>query len=154
VTDSNIQKGRPSWGLKFFLNPLIFSHSQISPLAKGQQIIEYKLLSLSLSLSDKVLTTARPSYLHNLISYHSSTSSQYALLICCHSFSLANYLLIENHRSLIYICITSSLESTSRFIPSASPFLSRFTSSSTDSWLCHLTNSRLKTYLFNKSFPP
>ena len=51
MTDSNIQKGRPSWGLKFFLNPLIFSHSQISPLAKGQQIIEYKLLSLSLSLS-------------------------------------------------------------------------------------------------------
>jgi len=29
------------------------------------------------------------------------------------------------------ICITSSLESTSRFIPSASPVLSRFTSSST-----------------------
>jgi len=34
-------------------------------------------------------------------------------------------------RSFIYMCITSSLESTSRFIPSASPFLSRFTSSST-----------------------
>jgi len=35
------------------------------------------------------------------------------------------------HWSLIQICITSSLESTSRFIPSASPVLSRFTSSST-----------------------
>ena len=63
--------------------------------------------------------------------YLSSISSQYLLLICCHSFSPANHLLLENHRSLIYICITSSLESTSRFIPSSSPFSSRFTSSST-----------------------
>jgi len=62
--------------------------------------------------------------------YLSSISSQYLLLICCHSFSPANHLLLENHRSLIYICITSSLESTARFISSASPVLSRFTSSS------------------------
>jgi len=38
---------------------------------------------------------------------------------------------VENHRSLVQIYITSSLESTSRFISSASPLLSRFTSSST-----------------------
>ena len=43
--------------------------------------------------------------------------SQYPLLICCHSFSPTNHLLVENHRSLIQICITPSLESTPRFIP-------------------------------------
>ena len=37
----------------------------------------------------------------------------------------------QNHRSLILICITSSLESTSRYILSASPVLSRFASSFT-----------------------
>jgi len=57
--------------------------------------------------------------------------SQYPLFICCHPFSPTNHLLIENHRSLIQVCITPSLESTSKFIPSASPVLSRFTSSST-----------------------
>jgi len=61
----------------------------------------------------------------------SSTPSQYPLLICCHPFSPANHLLIENHRSLVQIYTTSSLESTSRFISSASPVLSRFTSPST-----------------------
>jgi len=64
------------------------------------------------------------------------TSSQYPLLICCHSFSPANHLL-ENHRLLIKICITSSLESTSRFMPSASAVLSRFTSSSTYQRISH-----------------
>ena len=46
-------------------------------------------------------------------------------------FSRFYQLLLENHRSLIQICIISSLESTCRFIPSSSPVLSRFTSSST-----------------------
>jgi len=87
---------------------------------KVNERIEYKLLSLTY----KVLTTAQPNYLHNLI-------SQYQLLVRCHSFSPTNHHLLENHRSLILIYITSSLESTSRFIPSASPVLSRFTSSST-----------------------
>jgi len=75
--------------------------------------------------------------------------------------------------------ITSYLESTSRFISSASPVLSRFTSSSTcqpisvivPAIIIHhshthtrlfdfshflimgLLHSRLRTYLFNKSFP-
>jgi len=47
------------------------------------------------------------------------------------SLSPGNHLLLENYRSLIYICITSSLKSTSGFILSASPVLSRFTSLST-----------------------
>jgi len=50
--------------------------------------------------------------------------SQYHLLICCQSFSPANHLLLKNQRSLVQICINSSLESTSRFIPSASPVTS------------------------------
>jgi len=37
----------------------------------------------------------------------------------------------KNHRSLIQICITPSLETTSWFIPSASPVMSRLTSSFT-----------------------
>ena len=50
-----------------------------------------------------ILTTAQPSYLHNLISLQPPRSTR----------------------------SNSSLELTSRFIPSASPFLSRFTSLST-----------------------
>jgi len=38
---------------------------------------------------------------------------------CCHTFSLTNHFLSENHRSLIQLCITPSLESTPWFIPSA-----------------------------------
>jgi len=53
----------------------------------------------------------------------------HSLLIRCYSCSPTNHLLLkENHRSLIQICITSPLESTSRFISSASPVLSRFIS--------------------------
>ena len=54
--------------------------------------------NIDFSLTYIVLTTTQHSYHHNL----SSTSSQYALLICCHSFSPANHLLLENHRSLTY----------------------------------------------------
>ena len=89
---------------------------------------------------------------------------QYPLFICCHSFSPANHLVLENYSSLIYLCITSSLESTSRFIPSASLFLSCFTSSSTSQLISVIIPSiviahsftlfsRLKTYLFKKILP-
>jgi len=54
--------------------------------------------NIDFSLTYIVLTTTQHSYHHNL----SSTYSQYALLICCHSFSPANHLLLENHRSLTY----------------------------------------------------
>jgi len=77
-------------------------------------------------------------------------------------FSATNILLIENHRSLIQICINASLESTPWFIPSASPV--RFTS-----LICHLISIITTTLIihhsftlsaqahnlpFNKSFPP
>ena len=90
--------------------------------------IEYKLLSLS-SLAYKVLITAQLSHLHNLISLQPPRSTRSSSVVTLSR--PANHLLLENHRSLIQICITSSLESTSRFISSASPVLSRFTSSFT-----------------------
>jgi len=55
------------------------------------------------------------------------------------------------HQTLnITYCITSSLESTSRFIPSASPFLSRFTSSST----CQPISLIIPTLIIHHSFTP
>ena len=72
----------------------------------------------------------------------------------------------ETLGSWYFIAGRTSLESTSRFIPSASPFLSRLISSSTCQPISLLSSplsssinpslfhSRLKTYLFNKSFPP
>jgi len=76
-----------------------------------------------------------------------SKPSQYPLLICCHPFSPTNHH-IENHRSLIQICIIPSLESTSRFIPSASPVLSRLTSSFT----CQLVSVVITTLITHHFF--
>jgi len=64
--------------------------------------------------------------IHSILLAENST---YSCLLCRHPFSPTNHLLIENHRSLIQICITPSLESTPWFIPSASPVTSRLTSS-------------------------
>jgi len=70
------------------------------------------------------------------------------LLVGCHPFSPANHLVIENHRSLIQICITPSLESTPWFIPSASPVLSRLTSSFT----CQLISIIITSLIIHHSF--
>ena len=69
-------------------------------------------------------------------------------LIGCHPFSPTNHLLIENHRSLIQICITPSLESTPGFFPSASPVMSRLTSSFT----CQLISIIITTLIIHHSF--
>ena len=69
------------------------------------------------------------------------------------------------HRALQYLCITSSLELSSRFIPTALSFLSRFTSSSTSQLISVIIPTlvihhsftlslQAQTYFFNKSFPP
>jgi len=63
-------------------------------------------------------------------------------------FSPTNRLLIENHRSLIQICITPSLESTPCFFPSASPVMSRFTSLFT----CQLISVIITTLIIHHSF--
>ena len=67
--------------------------------------------------------------------------------LLCHPFSSTNHLLTKNHRLLIQICITTSLESTSWFIPSASPVMSRLTSSLT----CQLI-SIITTLIIHHSF--
>ena len=109
------------------------------------------------SLTYEVFTTSRQSD-------NWSTPSQYSLLICCRHFSLTNHLFIENHRSLFQICITPSLESTPWFIPSASPVVSFHFLIHLSAHHCHRHHShhpsllhfhfRLKTYIFNISFPP
>jgi len=89
--------------------------------------------------------------------------SCYSLLICCHPFSTAYIVFSKNHQSLIPLCITSSLGSTSCFIPSALH--------KTPCWWCHtlyftstcsplspsithsLFHSRFITHLFHKSSP-
>jgi len=57
-------------------------------------------------------------------------------------------LLIKNHRSVIQICITPSLESAPCFIPSASPVMSRLTSSFT----CQLIFVIITTLIIHHSF--
>ena len=115
-----------------------------------------------LSLPYKVLTTTQPSYLRNLISLQPPRSTRSSSVVTLSHPPTISSLKITD-RSFSYA--SPSLESTSRFIPSASPFSSRFTSSSTSqliSDIIHtlvsitpsLFHSRLKTYLFNKSFPP
>ena len=79
-----------------------------------------------------------------------SISSQYPLLIGCHPFSPTNHLVIENHGSLIQISITPSMESTPGFFPSASPVMSRLTSSFT----CQLISTIITTLIIHHSFTP
>jgi len=83
--------------------------SHITPILKSlhwfkvNERIEYKLLSLTY----KVLTTSQPSYLNNLIILFNPFA-----VTAPHRLSPFLAHLIENHRSLIHICITPSLEST------------------------------------------
>jgi len=95
----------------------------------------------TLSLTYKVLTTSQPSYLNNLISVQLSctTRSSSVVTLSCPP--------TENHRSLIQISITQSLESTPWFFPSASPVMSRLTSSFT----CQLI-SVITTLIIHYSF--
>ena len=54
------------------------------------------------------------------------------------------------HRSLIQICVTPSVESTPGFFPSASPVMSRLTSSFT----CQLISIIITTIIIHHSFTP
>ena len=90
-----------------------------------------------------------------MVQFTSSGNHQYPLLIGCHSFSPTNHLVVENHRSLIQICITPSVESTPGFFPSASPVMSRLASSvliHLSAHLCYHHHSRHPTLLH--SFTP
>ena len=121
--------------------------------------IEYKLLSLTY----KVLTTAQPSYLHNLISLQPPRSTRSSsvvtlsrpptissLKITDRSFRYASprlwNQLPDSFRQPHHSCLDSPPHPLLNSSLSSSPLSSSITSS--------LFHSRLKTYLFNKSFPP
>jgi len=121
-----------------------------------------------LSLTCKVLTTAQPSYLHNLISVQPPPPDRTcsSIFIHHHYHPTTLILLSQNHRSLFPICITLSLEynlpasfrqphpdhspsdcshSTHLGLPAASPPLS-------PSITTTFFHAELKANLFQKSF--
>jgi len=125
--------------------------------------IEYKLLSLTY----KVLTTTQPPYLHNHISTQHPRSTR-SLSFVTLARPLSSSSLKTTDRSFCYAspCLFNQLplslckphSGTSSYI-SYSPIPSPITSSFSDSPLCtsitpSLFYSRLKTYLFPKSYPP
>ena len=129
---------------------------------KINERIKYKLLSLTY----KVLTTKQPSYLHHLISVQPHRSTRSSSLVTLTRPPTSSSLCITD-RSFRYVspCLWNQLPSSLRqphFTPSVSvlPVHSPTTSShSVNSPLSpsitpSLFHSRLKTYLFHKSFPP
>ena len=124
--------------------------------------IEYKLLSLTY----KVLTATQPPYLHKLISTQRPRSTRSSSVVT-HARPASSSSLKITDRSFRYAspCLWNQLPfslckphaGTSSSI-SCSPIPSPITSSSSDSPLCtsitpSLFHSRLKTYLFHKSYP-
>ena len=124
--------------------------------------IEYKLLSLTY----KVLTTTQPPYLHKLISTQRPRSIRSSSVVTLARPVSSSSLKITD-RSFRYasLCLWNQLpfslrkphSGTSSSI-SCSPIPSAITSSASDSPLCtsitpSLFHSRLKTYLFHKSYP-
>jgi len=124
--------------------------------------IEYKLLSLTY----KILTTTQPPYLHSLISTQRPRSTRFSSVVTLarppSSSSLKTTDLSFHYASpclwnQLPLSLRKPHSGTSSFI-SYSPIPSPITSSSSDSPLCtsmtpSLFNSRLKTYLFHKSYP-
>jgi len=138
--------------------------THITPILKSlhwlkvNERIEYKLLSLTY----KVLTTAQPSYLHNLSLFNllavpalhllslSCPPTISSLKITYHSFRYAlprlwNQL-PDSFRQPHHSCLDSPPHPLINSSLSSSPLSSSITPS--------LFHSRLRTYLFNKSFPP
>jgi len=125
--------------------------------------IEYKLLSLTY----KVLTTTQPPYLHKLISTQRPRSTCSSSVVTFARPPSSSSLKITD-RSFRYAspCLWNQLPLSHRKPHSGtsssiicSPIPSPITSSSSDSPLCtsitpSLFHSRLKTYLFHKSYPP
>jgi len=97
---------------------------------------------------------------------------QMFFFICCHFISPINHLIIENHSLLIQISmhhlVSAGINSSRRFIPPASPVMPRVSTHFLIQLSVHLRHqsssplsssitpslfhSRLKTYLFDKSF--
>ena len=148
-----------------YTNPrLLFTpkSTHITPILKSlhwlkvNERIEYKLLSLTY----KVLTTAQPSYLHNLISLQHPRSTRSSSVVTLSRPPTISYLKITD-RSFRYASprLWNQLQdhSVNLTILVLIHLLIHFSTH-----LCHyphsphpsLFHSRLKTYLFNKSLPP
>jgi len=123
--------------------------------------IEYKLFSLTY----KVLTTAQPPYLHNLISIQRPRSTRSSSVVTLARPPSSSLKITDRSFRYASPCFWNQLplslrkphSGTSSSI-SYSPIPSPITSSSSDSPLCpsitpSLFHSRLKTYLFHKSYP-
>jgi len=121
--------------------------------------IEYKLLSISLTY--KVLITTQPSYLHNLLSLQTPRSTRSSSVVTlAHQPALhwksqithldMHHLVFGINFQIHFVSLITRFNSPPHaFVnPSLSP--SPLSSSITPS----LFQYRLKTYLFNKSFPP
>jgi len=126
---------------------------------KVNERIEYKLLSLTY----KVLTTSQPSYLNNLISVQSPRSTRSSSVVTLsrpptisslkttdRSFRYASPRLWNQLPDSFRQPRQSCLDSPSHSLVSSSLSSSPLSSSVTPA----LIHSGLKTYLFNKSFPP
>ena len=138
--------------------------SHITPILRSlhwlkiNERIEYKLLSLTY----KVHTTSQPSYLNNLISVQPPRSTRSSSVVTLSRQPTISSLKITDH-SFIHASPRlwnqlpdsfrqprQSLDSPPHSLVSSSLLSSPLSSSITPS----LFHSRLKTYLFNKSFPP
>ena len=134
-------------------------YSHITPVLKSlhwlkiEQRIQYKLISLTY----KVLTTNQPTYLHNLISLQTDNNTRSSDVVTLARPSPASSLKVTD-RSLQYASphlwnqLPFSLrEPVSPLYAYLNPsFCSPLSPSITPS----LFHSKLKTYLFGKSFPP
>jgi len=138
--------------------------THISPILKSlhwlkfNKRIQYKLISLTY----KVLTTAQPSYFHNFISLQPPRSTRSSFVVTLsrsptislkmtdRSFRYASprlwNQLPDSFRQPHHSCLDSPPHPLLNLSLSSSPLSSSITLS--------LFHSRLKTYLFNKSFPP
>jgi len=132
------------------LNPLI------TPIFKSVRI-ENKLLSLTY----KVLTTAQPSYLHKLSLQPPRSTHSSAVVTLSRPPTISSLKITD--RSFRYALprlwnqlLDSFRQPHHSRLDSSHPFLNSSLSSSSLSLFItpSLFHSRLKTYFFNKSFPP
>ena len=93
-----------------------------------------------------LITTAQPTYLHSLISVQPPRATRSSSVVTQVTLSRPCIFFSKNHQSLISLCITSSLESTSCLIPQALH--------KTPCWWCHtlFTSHLLTTVTLHHTF--
>ena len=129
----------------------------ITPLLKSlhwlkiQQRIEYKVLSITY----KTLQSRQPSYLHSLLNVQSNRSTRSSDIITLQRPSVHSRLKVTDrsfthHAPVLWNSLPKQL---------GQPFTHQLLGNPSDSTPClalssHQFHSKLKTFLFNKSFPP